>query len=70
MNNEILIVNRFKNPEKNIDINLENLNKDNKFNKLTIFNNDDIELIENENKINNRYYFNCPLIIYFLKRKN
>ena len=61
MNNEILIVNRFKNPEKNIDINLENLNKDNKFNKLTIFNNDDIELIENENKINNRYYFNCPL---------
>ena len=61
MNNEILIVNRFKNPEKNIDINLEHLNKDNKFNKLTIFNNDDIELIENENKINNRYYFNCPL---------
>ena len=61
MNNEILIVNRFKNPEKNIDINLELLNKDNKFNKLTIFNNDDIELIENENKINNRYYFNCPL---------
>ena len=61
MNNEILIYNRFKNPEKNIDINLENLNKDNKFNKLTIFNNDDIELIENENKINNRYYFNCPL---------
>ena len=37
------------------------MNKDNKFNKLTIFNNDDIELIENENKINNRYYFNCPL---------
>ena len=61
MNNEILIVNRFKNPEKNIDINLEHLNKDNEFNKLTIFNNDDIELIENENKINNRYYFNCPL---------
>ena len=61
MNNEILIVNRFKNPEKNIDINLEHLNKDNKFNKLTIFNNDDIELIENENKINNGYYFNCPL---------
>ena len=61
MNNEILIVNRFKNPGKNIDINLEHLNKDNKFNKLTIFNNDDIELIENENKINNRYYFNCPL---------
>ena len=61
MNNEILIVNRFKNPDKNIDINLEHLNKDNKFNKLTIFNNDDIELIENENKINNRYYFNCPL---------
>ena len=61
MNNEILIVNRFKNPEKNIDINLEHLNKDNKFNKLTIFNNDDIELIENENKINNKYYFNCPL---------
>ena len=61
MNNEILIVNRFKNPEKNIDINLEHLNKDNKFNKLTIFNNDDIELIENENKIKNRYYFNCPL---------
>ena len=61
MNNEILIVNHFKNPEKNIDINLEHLNKDNKFNKLTIFNNDDIELIENENKINNRYYFNCPL---------
>ena len=61
MNNEILIVNRFKNPEKNIDINLEHLNKDNKFNKLTIFNNDDIELIENENKINNKYYFNCIL---------
>ena len=61
MNNEILIVNRFKNPRKNIYINLEHLNKDNKFNKLTIFNNDDIELIENENKINNRYYFNCPL---------
>ena len=36
MNNEILIVNRFKNPEKNIDINLENLNKDNKFNKIIL----------------------------------
>ena len=53
---DLIIVNCFKNPDKNIDINIESLNKEFKSNKLIIFNNDD-EITEN-NIINN-YFINC-----------
>ena len=53
--NDLIIVNCFKNKEKNIDINLETLNN---IYKLKIYNNDDIEIEENENNIT-KYYFNC-----------
>ena len=53
--NDLIIVNCFKNPEKNIDINLESLNN---INKLKIYNNDDNEINEDENNII-KYYFNC-----------
>mgnify|MGYP007101919815 CR=1 FL=1 len=56
---DLIIVNWFKNPEKNIDINIESLNKELKNNKLIIFNNDD-EISENNNiDINNNYFINC-----------
>ena len=50
---DLIIVNCFKNPEKNIDVNVESLNKEFKSNKLIILNNDD-EISEN----NNNYYIN------------
>ena len=53
--NDLIIVNCFKNKERNIDINLETLNN---IYKLKINNNDDIEIEENENNIT-KYYFNC-----------
>ena len=53
--NEEIIVNCFKNPEKNIDINLESSNFNN---KLIIKNNDDNESSEGEGNIN-KFYFNC-----------
>ena len=53
--NDLIIVNCFKNPEKNIDINLESLNN---IHKLKIYNNDDNEINEDENNII-KYYFNC-----------
>ena len=53
--NEEIIVNCFKNPEKNIDINLESISFNN---KLIIKNNDDNESSEGEGNIN-KFYFNC-----------
>ena len=53
--NEEIIVNCFKNPGKNIDINLESSNFNN---KLIVKNNDDIESSEGEDKMN-KFYFNC-----------
>ena len=53
--NEEIIVNCFKNPEKNIDINLESINFNN---KLIIKNNDDNESSEGEGNLN-KFYFNC-----------
>ena len=53
--NDLIIVNCFKNPEKNIDINLESLNN---IHKIKIYNNDDNEINEDENNII-KYYFNC-----------
>ena len=53
--NDLIIVNCFKNPEKNIDINLESLNN---IHKLKICDNDDNEINEDENNII-KYYFNC-----------
>ena len=52
--NDLIIVNCFKNPEKNIDINLDALNN---IKKLKIYNDNDIEIEENENNII-KYYFN------------
>ena len=52
---DLIIVNSFKNPEKNIDIDLDSINN---ISKLKICNNDDIEIEENEDNII-KYYFNC-----------
>ena len=45
---DLIIVNSFKNPEKNIDIDLDSINN---ISKLKICNNDDIEIEENEDNI-------------------
>ena len=50
-----IIVNCFRNPNQKIEINLDELNPNN---KLTIKNNDENELTENENNMT-KYYFNC-----------
>ena len=49
-----IIVNCFRNPNQKIEINLDELNPNN---KLTIKNNDENELTENENNMT-KYYFN------------
>ena len=50
-----IIVNCFRNPNQKIEINLDELNPNN---KLTIKNNDENELTENEKNMT-KYYFNC-----------
>ena len=50
-----IIVNCFRNPNQKIEINLDELNPNN---KLSIKNNDENELTENENNMT-KYYFNC-----------